>query len=95
MARAPKSDGGWAGRILPRSAGQFVEGVGEMTANSQAPAIVNAIEGLGFVFVNDAIKARILRPLVRRLLRAALDGPLPARAGSPDSPVLTSGASCG
>ena len=41
---------------------------------ARVPAIVNAIEGLGFVFVNDAIKARILRPLVRRLMRAALDG---------------------
>lgn len=40
---------------------------------ARVPAIVNAIEGLGFVFVNDAMKARLLRPVVKRMLRDACD----------------------
>ncbi len=35
---------------------------------------INAVTGLGHVFISDAPKARLLRPLVRSLLRLALDG---------------------
>lgn len=35
---------------------------------------VNAIAGLGYIFSSDALKARLLRPVVRFLLRAALSG---------------------
>ncbi|WP_250525980.1 glycosyltransferase family 4 protein [Caballeronia sp. GAWG2-1] len=35
---------------------------------------VNAVAGLGFVFTNDSLKARVLRPLVRTLMRATLNG---------------------
>jgi glycosyltransferase involved in cell wall biosynthesis len=35
---------------------------------------VSAITGLGYVFINPAIKARLLRPLVRSLMRFALGG---------------------
>lgn len=35
------------------------------------PGVVNAVAGLGFVFVNETPKARLLRPLVRQLLRRA------------------------
>jgi glycosyltransferase involved in cell wall biosynthesis len=35
---------------------------------------VNAIAGLGYVFSSDGIKARLLRPVVRYLLRIALAG---------------------
>lgn len=38
------------------------------------PARVNAVAGMGYVFTNDSLKARLLRPLVRLLLRLALGG---------------------
>ena len=36
--------------------------------------IVSAIAGLGFVFSSDSLRARVLRPLLRRLLRMTLGG---------------------
>lgn len=39
------------------------------------PGRVNAVAGMGYVFISDSLKARMLRPLVRELLRAALGGP--------------------
>lgn len=36
---------------------------------------INSVEGMGYVFTSDAIKARILRPVVSALLRLALSGP--------------------
>ena len=38
------------------------------------PARVNAVAGLGYVFISNAPRARILRPLVRVLLKLALGG---------------------
>lgn len=38
-------------------------------------ARVSAVAGMGYVFVSDAPTARLLRPLVRRLLKLALGGP--------------------
>jgi glycosyltransferase involved in cell wall biosynthesis len=38
------------------------------------PARVNAVAGMGYVFTSDDLKARMLRPLVRGLMRLALDG---------------------
>lgn len=38
------------------------------------PARVSAVAGLGYVFTNNAPKARLLRPVVRGLLRLALGG---------------------
>ncbi|GAA0708272.1 glycosyltransferase family 4 protein [Dokdonella soli] len=38
------------------------------------PARINAVAGMGYVFTSSTPKARALRPLVRRLLRAALGG---------------------
>ena len=38
------------------------------------PARVNAVTGMGYVFTSTDAKARALRPLVRLLIRAALDG---------------------
>jgi glycosyltransferase involved in cell wall biosynthesis len=35
---------------------------------------VNAVAGMGYVFISDDIKARLLRPVVRALLRVALGG---------------------
>ncbi|MFW6028098.1 MAG: glycosyltransferase family 4 protein [bacterium] len=37
------------------------------------PARVNAVAGLGYVFVNPAPKARLLRPLVRAMMRSAVN----------------------
>ncbi|MDE0391719.1 MAG: glycosyltransferase family 4 protein [Rhodospirillales bacterium] len=41
---------------------------------SGVPAIVGVLTGLGYVFTSGDIKARVLRPLLRRALRWALDG---------------------
>jgi len=38
------------------------------------PGRVNAVAGLGYVFSSSSLRARLLRPLVLRLLRATLDG---------------------
>ncbi len=38
------------------------------------PARVNAVAGMGYVFISNARKARVLRPLVRTLLKLALGG---------------------
>jgi len=38
------------------------------------PARVNAVAGMGYVFTSDDVKARVLRPIVRLLLRLALGG---------------------
>lgn len=38
------------------------------------PARVNAVAGMGYVFTSDDLKARLLRPIVRSLMRLALDG---------------------
>jgi len=35
---------------------------------------VSSVAGLGYVFISNSFKARLLRPVVRTLLRAALDG---------------------
>lgn len=40
----------------------------------RSPARVNAVAGMGYVFTSGDIKARLLRPLVRALMRLALDG---------------------
>lgn len=38
------------------------------------PARVNAVAGMGYVFTSNALKARLLRPVVRVLLKLALGG---------------------
>ncbi len=38
------------------------------------PARVNAVAGMGYVFISDSAKARALRPVVRCLLKLALGG---------------------
>ena len=39
------------------------------------PARVNAVAGMGYVFISHARKARMLRPVVRVLLKVAMGGP--------------------
>ena len=41
---------------------------------ARVPARVNAVAGMGYVFTSADAKARMLRPLVRGLMHAALDG---------------------
>jgi glycosyltransferase involved in cell wall biosynthesis len=41
---------------------------------ARVPARVNAVVGLGYVFTNQALKARLLRPGVLRLMRLVLNG---------------------
>lgn len=41
---------------------------------ARVPARVNAAAGMGYVFTNQALKARLLRPVVRGLLRLVLNG---------------------
>lgn len=38
------------------------------------PARVNAVAGMGYVFISESLKARLLRPIVRSLLKLALGG---------------------
>lgn len=41
---------------------------------ARVPARVNAVAGMGYVFTSNDTKARLLRPLVRALMHAALEG---------------------
>ena len=41
---------------------------------ARVPAMVSAVSGMGYVFTSDTPKARLLRPLVKTLLRIALNG---------------------
>lgn len=41
---------------------------------ARMPARVNAVAGMGYVFTNQAVKARLLRPVVRGLMRLVLNG---------------------
>lgn len=43
-------------------------------ARAQVPFIINAVAGLGYVFTNPSLTARVLRPLVRGALRFAMNG---------------------
>jgi glycosyltransferase involved in cell wall biosynthesis len=38
------------------------------------PARISAVAGMGYVYTNDDLKARLLRPFVRLLMRVALNG---------------------
>ena len=48
---------------------------GGLAARLAGKARVNAVAGMGYVFTSDDSLARMLRPIVRTLLRAALGGP--------------------
>ena len=41
---------------------------------ARVPARVNAVAGMGYVFTNQALKARLLRPVVRWLMRLVING---------------------
>jgi len=42
---------------------------------ASVPARVNAVTGMGYVFTSQSVRARMLRPIVRGLLKIALGGP--------------------
>lgn len=42
---------------------------------SRVPAVVQAVAGMGYVFSSVTLKARLLRPLVRQLMRVTFRGP--------------------
>src|SRR4029077_16267724 len=48
--------------------------VGSLAASGLASARLNALTGLGFVFTSATLKARLLRPVFRLLLRYVLGG---------------------
>ncbi|TAN02818.1 MAG: glycosyltransferase family 1 protein [Rhodanobacteraceae bacterium] len=41
---------------------------------ARVPSRINSVDGLGYVFASNDRKARLLRPVVRRLLRSAMGG---------------------
>jgi glycosyltransferase involved in cell wall biosynthesis len=69
-------------RLLRRERADLVHGFtikcavyGSLAARlAGVPARVNAVAGMGYVFISDSPKARLLRPLVRALLKLALGG---------------------
>ncbi|MBE1162288.1 glycosyltransferase family 4 protein [Dyella acidiphila] len=73
---------GYLVRLLRREQPNIVHGFtikcavyGSLAARMAGiPARVNAVAGMGYVFTSNQLKARILRPVVRRLLRLALGG---------------------
>jgi glycosyltransferase involved in cell wall biosynthesis len=48
---------------------------GALVGRLVGAARINAVAGMGYVFISDSAKARLLRPAVRALMRAALGGP--------------------
>ncbi|MDQ3039672.1 MAG: glycosyltransferase family 4 protein [Pseudomonadota bacterium] len=69
-------------RLLRRERPALVHGFtikcavyGSLAARAASvPARVNAVAGMGYVFISNRLKARVLRPMVRGLLRLALGG---------------------
>jgi len=72
----------WLRRLISREQVQLVHGFtikpavyGSIAARLEGvPARVNAVAGLGYVFTSNAPRALLLRPVIKRLFRYALDG---------------------
>jgi glycosyltransferase involved in cell wall biosynthesis len=72
----------WLWRLMKEEKPDLVHGFtikcavyGSLAARlSGTPARVNAVAGMGYVFTSYSVKARLLRPVVRALMRLALDG---------------------
>jgi len=72
----------WLRRLIDRERVDLVHGFtikpavyGSIAARlAGVPARVNAVAGMGYVFTSNALRALVLRPVVRRLFRYALDG---------------------
>ncbi len=72
---------GWLWRLMRREQPDVVHGFtikcavyGGLAARLAGAARVNSVTGMGYVFISDAPKARLLRPIVRALMRLALGG---------------------
>ena len=71
----------WLWRLMRREQPDIVHGFtikcaiyGGFAARLAGAARVNSVTGMGYVFIGDAPKARLLRPIVRALMRSALGG---------------------
>lgn len=72
----------WLRRLIEREQVDLVHGFtikpaiyGSIAARlAGVPARVNAVAGMGYVFTSSAPRALMLRPVIRRLFRYALDG---------------------
>ena len=72
----------WLRRLLRRERVDLVHGFtiksavyGSLAARlAGVPARVNAVAGMGYVFTSNALKARMLRPVVRAVMRVAMGG---------------------
>ena len=72
----------WLARFFHREKPQIVHGFtiksavyGSLASKlASVPARVNAVAGMGYVFTSGDLKARLLKPLVRQVMRLALNG---------------------
>lgn len=72
----------WLARFFSRERPAVVHGFtikgavyGSLAAKlAGVPVRVNSIDGLGYVFTSNQFRARLLRPLVRRVMRSAFNG---------------------
>jgi glycosyltransferase involved in cell wall biosynthesis len=72
----------WLARFFAREKPHIVHGFtiksavyGSLASKlASVPARVNAVAGMGYVFTSGDLKARVLRPLVRQVMRLALNG---------------------
>ena len=71
----------WLWRVMRRERPDIVHGFtikcavyGSLAARLTGAGRVSAVAGMGYVFTSNALKARLLRPLVRFLMRAVFGG---------------------
>jgi glycosyltransferase involved in cell wall biosynthesis len=72
---------GWLFKLLRRERPDVVHGFtikcaiyGALVGRLAGAARINAVAGMGYVFISNSLKARILRPWVRALMSVALGG---------------------
>jgi glycosyltransferase involved in cell wall biosynthesis len=72
---------GWLWRLMRRERPDVVHGFtikcavyGALMGRLAGVGRINAIAGMGYVFISSSLKARLLRPSLRLLMRAALGG---------------------
>lgn len=72
---------GWLWRLMRRERPDVVHGFtikcavyGALVGRLVKAGRINAVAGMGYVFISDSLKARLLRPSLRLLMRAALGG---------------------
>ena len=72
---------GWLWRLMREERPDVVHGFtikcavyGALVGRLVEAGRINAVAGMGYVFISDSLKARLLRPSLRLLMRAALGG---------------------